>query len=77
VARIHAVLRRRRGLLTELSEREGVRVFPAAERAPAAARFEPPLIDLVRTQIRSELGDATRVVLDRSRSRALWISLDI
>jgi two-component system osmolarity sensor histidine kinase EnvZ len=69
---------RRRALLAELSERQGIRIFPATARTPEPALFEPPVIALVREQIREELGPATVVVLERgARPRALWVSLDI
>jgi two-component system osmolarity sensor histidine kinase EnvZ len=68
---------RRRQLLRELSEREGVRIFPAADRSPEPARFEAPLVDLIRRQMQDDLGGGTEIVVDRARPRALWVSLDI
>lgn len=68
---------RRRYLLAELAEREGIRIYPTAERSPEATRREPPVLELVRSQVREGLGPDTEVVLDRGRPRALWLSLDI
>jgi two-component system osmolarity sensor histidine kinase EnvZ len=64
-------------LLARLSGQQGLRLVPARERTPVAARFEPRIINLVRRQIHEALGESTMVVLDRSRPRALWVSLDI
>ena len=67
----------RERLLVQVSGQQGVRLVPARERTPVAARFEPRIINLVRRQIHDTLGESTMVVLDRSRPRALWVSLDI
>jgi two-component system osmolarity sensor histidine kinase EnvZ len=68
---------RRRQLLRELSEREGVRIFSAADRTPEPVRLEMPIVDLIRRQVQDELGPGTEIVVDRARPRALWVSLDI
>jgi two-component system osmolarity sensor histidine kinase EnvZ len=68
---------RRRNLLAELSEREGIRIYPATERSPDAVRMEPHVIELARSQVRDGLGPDTQVVLDRASPQALWVSLDI
>lgn len=68
---------RRNNLLAELADRDGIRIYAAAARSPAPVRVEPPVVDLVRSQVTDELGPGTQVVLDRERPRALWVGLDI
>ncbi len=68
---------RRAQLLADLSAQEGVRIVPASEAGPVAARSPTPFIDRVRRQIHAALGESTMVVLDRRRPRALWISVDL
>ena len=68
---------RRRQLLREFSEREGVRIFLARDRTPEPVRLEMPIVDLIRRQVQDELGAGTEIVVDRARPRALWVSFDI
>jgi two-component system osmolarity sensor histidine kinase EnvZ len=68
----------RRELLVELSEREGIRVYPAEPGehviAPPADR---PMVQLVLDEIRRQLGDDTRFAFEREGLRGFWVSFRI
>ncbi len=68
----------RRELLVELSEREGIRVYPAEPDDKVTA--PPPdqrLIQLVTEEIRRQLGPDTRVAFERDGLPAFWVSFRI
>ena len=68
----------RRELLVELSEREGIRVYPAEPGehviAPPADR---PMVQLALDEIRRQLGDDTRFAFEREGLRGFWVSFRI
>jgi len=68
----------RRELLVELSEREGIRVYPAEPGehlvGPPADR---PMVQLVLEEIRRQLGEDTRFAFEREGVRGFWISFRI
>jgi len=68
----------RRELLVELSEREGIRVYPAE---PGEHVVEPPadrpMVQLVLEEVRRQLGDDTRFAFEREGVRGFWISFRI
>ena len=68
---------RRRELLIELNEAEGLRVFPAT----AAETLEPfpddPLLERVARRVRAALGEATRLAYVRDDEEGLWVSFYI
>lgn len=65
---------RRRELLVELNEREGLRVFPVTN----AEQIEPlpvdPLLERVAGHVRSVLGAATRFAYGRDGLEGFWVS---
>jgi two-component system, OmpR family, osmolarity sensor histidine kinase EnvZ len=67
----------RRYLLTELHEREGIRVYPAAPNEPIGLQPNRPFFRLIEREIKRQLGADTQVALDRQGLRALWVSFNI
>jgi two-component system osmolarity sensor histidine kinase EnvZ len=68
---------KRRPLLTELSEREGIRIYPVEEREPPQMRIERPGIRFIEDELRRSLGPQTQVVLVPGNGGTLWVSFDI
>jgi two-component system osmolarity sensor histidine kinase EnvZ len=68
---------RRRELLIELNEAEGLRVYPAT----ASEKLEPlpdePLFDLVKKKIRQFSGSETRFAYSRDGEEGFWVSFFI
>jgi len=68
----------RRELLVDLSEREGIRVYPAE---PGDRLTDPPqdrpVLQLAINEIRRELGPGTRVAFARDGVEAFWVSFRI
>jgi two-component system osmolarity sensor histidine kinase EnvZ len=68
----------RRELLLELSEREGIRVYPAEpDERVIAPPIDRPLVHLVIDEIRHQLGEETRFAFEREGLRGFWISFRI
>lgn len=67
----------RRELLRELSDREGIHIYPAE----AGDRVEPlpdrPFLHRVEELVREQLGPGTRLTLEREGERALFVSFRI
>ncbi len=67
----------RRELLRDLSDREGIHIYPA----DAADRVEPlpnrPFLRRVEELVREQLGPATRLTLEREGERALFVNFRI
>jgi len=67
----------RRDLLRELSDREGIHIYPA----DAADRVEPlpnrPFLRRVEELVREQLGPTTRLTLEREGERALFVNFRI
>jgi two-component system, OmpR family, osmolarity sensor histidine kinase EnvZ len=67
----------RRGLLRELSDREGIHIYPA----DAADRVEPlpdrAFLHRVEELVREQLGPDTRLSLEREGERALFVNFRI
>jgi len=68
---------KRRPLLTELSQREGIRIYPNEERQPPETRIERPGIRFIEDEMRQVLGPQTRVVLVPGNGGTLWVSFDM
>jgi two-component system osmolarity sensor histidine kinase EnvZ len=68
----------RREVLVELSEREGIRVYPAepGERLVGPPE-DRPLLQLLAVEIRRQLGDDTRIAFAREGVQAFWVSFHI
>ncbi|MCX7149673.1 MAG: HAMP domain-containing protein, partial [Rhodocyclales bacterium] len=67
----------RRGLLRELSDREGIHIYPA----DAEDRIEPlpdrPFLQRVEELIQEQMGPETRLTLEREGERALFVNFHI
>lgn len=68
---------RRIALLSELSGREGVRIYAADLLEVIEPLPEDPFIQLVAQKIREQLGDDTLIVINHFDVPGLWISFSI
>ncbi len=68
---------KRRGLLLELSRREGVRVLPLEPEEADVQSPTTPLLSMVAAEIRRELGADTLVTLGDNDDEGLWVSFAI
>ena len=68
---------RRRGLLAELNESEGIRIYAAS----AGEKLEPlprdALIELVAARVKRALGERTRLAFERDGVEGFWVSFFI
>src|SRR5215210_3631589 len=64
-------------LLSELSQSEGIQVYPAGRNEQVAALPDRPFIHEVASELRRQLGPDTRVTMTRAGVRALWVSFKI
>jgi len=68
---------RRRELLSELAEREGIQVYPAEPGERIVPPGDRPLVRLVSEMVRRELGQDTRIALERDGKTGFWVSFHI
>ena len=68
---------RRKGLLLELSQREGVQVLPVEPDEVDVPSPSSPLLALVADEIRRELGPETLVAFSEQDEEGLWVSFAI
>ncbi|MBI5784873.1 MAG: HAMP domain-containing protein [Rhodocyclales bacterium] len=68
-ARIH--------LLRELSDREGIHIYPAEPEDKIVALPERPFLNHVRELLRNELGPETQLTLERDGEQGLFVSFNI
>jgi len=61
-------------LLSELSEREGIRVYPAEADDRIVPLPDRPFVARVKQLVRERLGDETRFAIQRDDERALFVS---
>jgi two-component system osmolarity sensor histidine kinase EnvZ len=64
-------------LLSELSEREGIQVYPAEPGERIAPPSDRPLVRLVSEMIRQQLGENTRFARERDGKPGFWVSFHI
>ncbi len=67
----------RRALLRELSDREGIRIYPADAKDRIAPLPDRAFLHLVEEQVREQLGPTTRLSLEREGERALFVNFRI
>lgn len=67
----------RRELLRDLSDREGIRIYPAEAADTIAPLPDRPFLRRVENLVRERLGPQTRVSLNRNGERALFVSFRI
>ncbi len=68
---------RRRDLLIELNEREGLRVYPVTNTEALEPLPDDPLLARVTANVRAELGGATRFAYARDGMQGFWVSFFI
>lgn len=68
---------KRRDLLIELSEREGIRVYPAEADDELVPLPDEPLLRLVAEHVRNDLGLETRLGEELDGEPGLWVSFRI
>ncbi|MEK7738065.1 MAG: two-component sensor histidine kinase, partial [Pseudomonadota bacterium] len=76
-ALINAQPDKRHALLLELSDREGIRIYPAEAGDVVAPLPDRPLLQLVAARLQQELGPRTRLTLDRNGEHAVFVSFRI
>lgn len=76
-ALINADPERRVGLLRELSELEGIRVYAAAPGENLEPMPQEPLLDRVAELVRLMLGERTRMAWSRDGVQGFWVSFFI
>jgi two-component system osmolarity sensor histidine kinase EnvZ len=67
----------RRDLLLDLSEREGIRIYPAEDDDKLAALPNTIMYRLIDDEVRRQLGGNTRLTLDRNGIKGFWVSFHI
>ena len=68
---------RRRELLSELAEREGIQIYPVDPGERIVPPTDRPLLRLVSEAVRRQLGEATRFASERDGNPGFWISFHI
>jgi len=68
---------KRRELLAELSEREGIRVYPAEPSDKIAPSPDTPFVRMLHAEIRRKLGEDTRFASGIGELHGFFISFDI
>ena len=68
---------RRRQLLIDLNESEGLRVYPATSSEKLQHLPDDPLLDRVAQKVRAALGNETRLALARDGEAGFWVSFFI
>jgi two-component system osmolarity sensor histidine kinase EnvZ len=76
-ALVTAAPEKRIGLLRELSQREGIRVYPADEMAPMMDLPDSPRLRLIEREVREELGSHTQLKLEQEGLSGLLVSFRI
>ena len=77
VALITADAAKRRDLLEELSDREGVQVYPAEPGEVLKPPPDTPIVELLNEAVRARLGENTRFASARDGLPGIWISFHI
>lgn len=76
-ALINAQPDRRHALLLDLSDREGIHIYPAEDNDVVAPLPDRPLLQLMAVRLRDELGPRTRLTLNRNGEHAVFVSFRI
>ncbi|MCX7891916.1 MAG: ATP-binding protein [Burkholderiales bacterium] len=76
-ALVNASAENRRELLAELSDLEGIRVYPAEAEDRVVPPPDRPFFRLVEERLRRELGPGTRLAIERDGVPGLWVSFAI
>jgi two-component system osmolarity sensor histidine kinase EnvZ len=76
-ALVTAAPEKRIGLLRELSQREGIRVYLAGDEEPVTDLPDFPLLRLIEQEVREELGPDTQLKLEQEDLSGLLVSFRI
>lgn len=76
-ALVNAQPSKRHALLRDLSDREGIHIYPAEDHETIADLPDYPVLQLVATYLRNELGPQTRLTLERNGEDAVFVSFRI
>lgn len=68
---------KRRALLEELSQKEGVRIYPMEPEEAALPLPETPMLRMIAHEIQARLGADTLIVGDEVDEEALWVSFSL
>lgn len=68
---------KRHALLLELSDREGIHIYPVEENETIAPLPDRQFLQLVAAQLRDQLGPQTRLTLERNGEKAVFVSFRI
>lgn len=68
---------KRRALLDDLSQKEGIRVYPMEPEEAALPLPDAPMLRMVASEIQKQLGADTLIVGDEADDEALWISFSL
>lgn len=68
---------RRQALLQELSQREGIRIFPLEPEELTLPPPDRPLLKLIWRELQIQLGESTLVQGDELDEEALWVSFNL
>ncbi|HEX5092264.1 MAG TPA: ATP-binding protein [Burkholderiales bacterium] len=68
---------RRRELLLDMNEREGIRIYPVTNEESLVPLRAGGRLERVAAQVRAELGPATRFAVARDGMRGFWVSFFI
>ncbi|MCX7171719.1 MAG: HAMP domain-containing protein, partial [Proteobacteria bacterium] len=68
---------KRHALLLELSDREGIHIYPVEENETIAPLPDRQFLQLVAAQLRDQLGPQTRLTLERNGDKAVFVSFRI
>ncbi len=68
---------KRRALLRDLSDREGIHIYPFEANDTIAELPDRSVLHIVAERLRSELGPQTRMTLERNGEQAVFVSFSI
>lgn len=76
-ALINAQADKRHALLLDLSDREGIHIYPAEDSDVIAPLPDRTLLQMMAVRLRGELGPRTRLTLNRNGEHAVFVSFRI
>lgn len=73
----NAAPEKRHALLLDLSNREGIHIYPVEDNEVITELGDDPMLQSVAEQLRAELGPLTQLTLERNGEHAVFISFSI
>src|SRR3954470_13748946 len=77
VALLTAQPEKRRDLLAELADREGIQVYPGEPGDRIVPFSDTPILQMAMAMVREELGEYTQFALRREGMPGFWVSFNI